>query len=242
MRSTIGGLEVVTIQQRPGPPAGLVVLCHGFGAPGADLVGLAEALVQLEPVLAPVRFHFPAAPLTLAELGFGDARAWWMIDFETIASLRGADEATIRAFRRQEPEGMPAARRALSALVRSVLDTSGLPTSKLVLGGFSQGAMVATDVGLRLEEAPAGLAILSGTLLLEDVWEQKAKARAGLHVFQSHGREDQVLPFAASEWLAALLTGAGVVVESRPFEGGHEIPLEVMQHLARFLSTRLGLG
>ncbi|MBM4779896.1 MAG: phospholipase [Archangiaceae bacterium] len=242
MRSVIAGLDVVTVQHKPQvPPDGVVVLCHGFGAPGTDLVGLAEALVAIEPSLAAVRFVFPAAPLDLANLGYGHSRAWWMIDFDVIAQLRTASPEALREFRKNEPEGMPAARKAVHALVGEVMNASRLPYSKLVLGGFSQGAMISTDVALRLEEAPAGLAVLSGTLLTEDVWRKKATARAGLPVFQSHGRVDAVLPFTAARWLEQLLVEAGLAVDFTEFEGGHEIPLEVLHRLAAFLNQTLKL-
>lgn len=241
MRSTLGGLDVVTVQLAGGPPKGVVVLCHGFGAPGTDLVGLAEALVSIEPRLANVRFHFPAAPLSLGNLGFGESRAWWLIDFEAIEALRTASPEALRAFRKAEPPGMAAARKALSAMVSEALNASRLAMNQLVLGGFSQGAMISTDVALRLEEPPAGLAILSGTLVTEDVWGPKAKARAGLPVFQSHGRGDQVLPFMAAQWLTELLVSNGLEVDFRPFNGGHEIPEQVIEGLASFLATRLRL-
>lgn len=242
MHSVTAGLDVVTLQlDQRAPPAGVVVLCHGFGAPGTDLVGLAEALSSFEPALAGVRFHFPAAPLSLGALGYGDARAWWMIDFEALEALRGAGPEALRAFRQVEPPGMPAARKALHAAVTALMDGSGLPYSKLVLGGFSQGAMITTDLALRLEEAPAGLAIMSGTLLIEDVWRAKARARAGLQVFQSHGRSDALLPFAAAGWLEALLREAGLEVDFHGFEGGHELPRSVLVALARYLKARLGL-
>jgi len=231
----------VTVQLARGAPTGVVVLCHGFGAPGTDLVGLAEALAQLDPRLAPVRFHFPAAPLSLGDLGFGESRAWWMIDFEAIEALRTASPEALRAFRKNEPPGMGAARKALSAMVSEAMNASGLPFDQLVLGGFSQGAMIATDVCLRLEEPPAALVVLSGTLLTEDVWAPKAKARAGLPVFQSHGRRDQVLPFAAATWLNELLAQAGLAVDFHPFDGGHEIPESVLRALAEFLVKRLAL-
>lgn len=242
MRSVIAGLDVVTLQQKAQvPPDGVVVLCHGFGAPGTDLVGLAEALVSLEPALSAVRFVFPAAPVDLSNLGYGDSRAWWMIDFDVIAKLRTANPDALREFRKAEPEGMPAARKAVHALIGEVMNNSGLPYSKLVLGGFSQGAMITTDVALRLEEAPAGLAVLSGTILTEEVWRKKATARSGLPVFQSHGRSDEVLPFAAARWLEQLLVEAGLSVQFSEFDGGHEIPLEVLRGLATFLKQMLRL-
>jgi phospholipase/carboxylesterase len=240
MRSTLGGLDVVTVQATPRvPPTGVVVLCHGFGAPGTDLVGLARALVSVEPSLATARFHFPSGPLSLGSLGYGDARAWWMIDFEAIEALKAQAPEALREFRKREPEGMAAARRAVHAMVNEAMNASGLPFSKLVLGGFSQGAMITTDVALRLEEAPAGLVALSGTLLVEDAWRQKASARKGLPVFQSHGRFDGVLPFTAATWLEAMLRDAGLGVEFHAFDGGHEIPEDILVALAGFLARRL---
>lgn len=240
MRSVIAGLETVTVQAAPGNPSAVVVLCHGFGAPGTDLVGLAEALVEVEPSLASVRFHFPAAPISMEQFGYGDAHAWWLIDFQALqAAQRGGTEA-MRAFRSKEPEGMAASRKALSALTLEVLNSTKLPFSKLVLGGFSQGSMLSADVALRLEEAPAGLVALSGTLLLEDVWRTKAKARAGLPVFQSHGRFDEVLAFSAAKDLEQLFNDAGMPVEFHEFAGGHGIPPDVLRALASYLVKRVG--
>lgn len=238
MHTQMAGLDVEIFQQTSGTPRGCVVLCHGFGASGHDLVGLAPYLVEKHPALADVRFVFPAGLLSLSELGWGDSRAWWMIDMAAIQQLQSNPDA-LREFRKLEPDGMAAARKAVHALVMAVADTTKLPMSKIVLGGFSQGAMITTDVALRLEEAPAGLVTLSGTLLLEDTWRAKAKARAGLHVLQSHGRQDPVLPFVAAEWLAELMRDAGMQHEFVPFAGGHTIPDGVLQKLGTFLEGRL---
>lgn len=238
MHSQIAGLDVEIFQRSTGTPRAVVVLCHGFGAPGDDLVGLAPALVDAHEALNDVRFVFPAAPLSLTQFGWADARAWWMIDMVAVQRLAGDPDA-LREFRKLEPEGMAGARKAVHALVMQVADATKLPMSKIMLGGFSQGAMIATDVALRLEEAPAGLVALSGTLLTEDVWRAKAKARSGLPVFQSHGRQDPILPFAAAEWLQQLFTEAGMQHEFVPFAGGHTIPPDVLRRLGTFLERRL---
>ena len=234
----MAGLDVEIFQHTAGSPRAAVVLCHGFGAPGDDLVGLAPALVDRHPALRDVRFVFPAAPMSLSQFGWADARAWWMIDMVAVQRL-ASDPAALREFRKLEPEGMADAHKAVHALVMKLADETKLPLSKLVLGGFSQGAMIATDVALRLEEAPAALAVLSGTLLIEDVWRAKARARAGLAVFQSHGRQDPVLPYEAAEWLRALFTEAGMQHEFVPFAGGHTIPADVLGALGTFLERRL---
>jgi len=232
MRTTIAGLDVQVLQGGSETPTAAVVLCHGFGAPGDDLVPLFDELLSRAPALSSTRFYFPAAPLELD--GWGDARAWWDLDLEAIQRLAG-DPVALREFRRQEPPGMPRARAALLKLVRDVADADALPLSRLTLGGFSQGAMIATDVALRLEEPPQGLAILSGTLLLEDTWRAKAKARAGLRVFQAHGRGDPVLSFQAAEALRDLWLDAQAKHEFLPFDGGHTITGEALTRLARFL-------
>lgn len=236
--TTLGGLQCRVLQEADGAPRGLVVLCHGFGAPGDDLVGLHEQLVALAPALKDVRFVFPAAPLSLAGLGYGDARAWWMIDFEKVQRLNEGDLKTLQEFRQLEPDGMAKARAMLLKAIDELTTQTAMPLGKTVVGGFSQGAMITTDVALRLPERPAGLAILSGTLLTEDVWRAKAKGRAGLPVLQSHGRFDPILRFDAAERLRDLLTEEGSPPEWVPFDGPHAIPMNVLRKLAKFLADR----
>ena len=232
MRATLGGLSCqVFAESEAGKPRGAVVLCHGFGAPGDDLVGLYGELVHMKPELARQRFIFPEAPLSLGP----GSRAWWLIDMLSIQLMQQGDLKALREFRKNEPEGLAKARTMLRKLIDEVCAQTKLPISKISLGGFSQGAMLATDVTLRLEEAPRALAILSGTLLMEDVWRQKAKGRAGLRVLQSHGTEDPILGFTSAEWLRDLLIEAGLKVDFLPFRGGHTIPLNALEKLSSLL-------
>jgi phospholipase/carboxylesterase len=105
----------------------------------------------------------------------------------------------------------------------TTLRTDAPPGARLVLGGFSQGAMLACDVGLRLEPAPAALVLFSGSLINAPEWRQLAPRRRGLPVFQSHGREDPILPYGDAERARELLEEAGLEVEFLPFPGGHGI-------------------
>jgi phospholipase/carboxylesterase len=223
----------------PEHPKSAVILCHGFGAPGEDLVGLGPALVQANAALNDCRFYFPHGLVSLS--GEYDSRAWWPIsasDFAAFQSHKSNPEA-YAALRHKAPEGLSAARAAVSAVIDSVMADTGLPLNKIALGGFSQGAMLATDVALRLEERSAALVALSGTLLLETQWKTLAQNRQALPVFQSHGTVDPVLPYFAAQSLNTLLQAAGLTVQFETFEGGHTIPDSVMASLARFLSTRL---
>lgn len=205
----------------------LVVLLHGFGAPGTDLVPLWRELRAP----AGTRFAFPEAPLALD--AYGDSRAWWMIDLVKLESalVRGA----LRDLTRDVPEGLSEARSRVCAMLDALVD-DGTP---LVLGGFSQGAMLALDVALRTERPLAGLVLLSGTLLAEDEWIALMPKRKGLRVLQSHGRVDPLLPFSIAERLRDELTTAGLSVNFVPFNGGHEITGSVIDGIDALLADAL---
>ena len=223
-RRTLGELEAV-VTDGDGP---VVVLCHGFGAPGDDLVGL----VPLLRTPKPLRFVFPVAPLAPPPLAGG--RAWWMIDRERLQrGSRGPRDLN------EIPPGLADARAQLSSLLEAVERELGVSGEQIVLGGFSQGAMLSLDVALHRASPLAGLVLLSGTLIAEREWSERLPARAGLPVFQSHGSEDPLLPFAVAETLRDKLTAAKLAVEWTPFRGGHEIPLPVLRGVGAFLGRVL---
>ncbi|HEX3851511.1 MAG TPA: hypothetical protein VHW01_11125, partial [Polyangiaceae bacterium] len=201
------------------------VLMHGYGAPGTDLVSLWRALT----VPKEVRFVFPEAPL---ELGFG-GRAWWPIDMARLQDRFGKEGAA--RLIDEVPAGIDNARAAVLELLAALeRDFAALP-EQIVIGGFSQGAMLATDTVLRSTRPFGGLAIMSGTLVSHSEWLALMPARQGLPVLQSHGRADPVLPFAIAERLRDELSAAGMPVEFTPFNGGHGIPGPVLDGLARLI-------
>lgn len=235
----LGGLHVVTVG--PGTPAPAdavhVVLCHGYGAPREDLVGLAAELLSplSPPERARTRFHFPGAPLD-APGGMGGA-AWWQLD---MARLQALASGTATGSRRKEvPEGAAKARRMLVAALQELMVREKTVWKNVILGGFSQGAMLTTDVTLRAEEPPAALWILSGTLLMEDDWAPRVKARSGLPVLISHGTLDPLLPFAEAEALRDLMQGGGMKVTWVPFRGPHTIAPAGLQAMVTQLRARL---
>jgi phospholipase/carboxylesterase len=213
-----------------------VVLLHGFGAPGDDLVGLVSSLG------APpgTTLLFPEAPKLVADFVpvplMGSARAWWMIDigrFErAIANHLTSDLV------REIPDGLDDARMALSEMI-DALEAQGTPPSRIVLGGFSRGSMLATDLILRDARPFRGLVIFSGTLLAENEWRPRMKARAGFFVFQSHGTADPILPYDIATMLRRELEGAGLNVTFSSFVGGHGIAPQVMRDFAAWLRARV---
>ena len=205
----------------------LVVLMHGFGAPGDDLVPLAEHL----DAPAGTRFVFPEAPLALPQ--YGNGRAWWMIDLEGMEQDRRAGKP--RDLSRSVPVGLTDVRTKMSSVLSELEHRLQADPKQVVLGGFSQGAMLACDLALRTNRPLAGLVLLSGTLVARDEWLPLMPARRGLKVLQSHGTQDPILPHFLAEQLKDHLVKAGLVVDWTSFRGGHEIPAAVLTRLGGFL-------
>lgn len=235
--TSIGPLRVHSFggaDRRGGGDGPAILLCHGFGAPGDDLCGLARAVTAP----AAVRWFFPEAPLTV-DLGFGmQGRAWWRIDMIRLqqAIMRGDQ----RRLREETPDGLAEARAALEGCIDALERDHGVARERLLIGGFSQGGMITTEIALFASRPFAGLAVMSGTLLCEDRWRAAARASGpSLHVLQSHGRADPLLPFGEALALKEMLEGAGASVAWVPHSGQHEIPMGVLQRLASFAAERL---
>jgi len=222
-----------TAKNAPGPLT--VVLMHGYGAPGDDLVGLAGSIAAP----AGTTFLFPEAPsgltgtaalMTLTDEG----RQWWEID---VGRFQRAEKlGTIEKLVEDVPAGLADARASVVAMLDAYERETSTPSDRIVLGGFSQGSMLALDVVLHTERALAGLVVLSGTLIASNEWLPRMAARKGLPVFQSHGTSDALLPFPVAERLRHELENAGMRVSFTSFDDGHGIPPEVMRDLGTWLS------
>ncbi|MGH7202673.1 MAG: alpha/beta hydrolase, partial [Planctomycetaceae bacterium] len=222
------------VDSTAGRPELVVVLCHGYGAAGDDLAPLAGEIVRQFP-LRGVRFVFPEAPLLLGRMGLYESRAWWELDVERL--IQAAESGRFCEVRRGNPTGLAEAGELLRDVVTALGTEVELPLDRFILGGFSQGAMLATDVSLRLPEPPGGLAIFSGTLVCEDLWADLARARGPLRVLQSHGQRDPILPFEGAVALRDLLTAAGLDVDFIPFDGVHTISAAAVQRFATMIET-----
>jgi phospholipase/carboxylesterase len=236
----VAGLKCRFINALPDDtlPRMLVVLCHGFGASGDDLVDLAPSLIgSSQRIARNCQFVFPEAPVDLGPLGMPGGRAWWPINMARLAQMnqtKNYEELT-----RLRPDGMLAASEQLAAAVSDIQQQLEITDSMTVLGGFSQGAMVSTDVALRHQKSPAVLALFSGTLLDRDDWERLANEHNGCVVMQSHGTDDPVLPFAVARQLHELLKQQGFTAEFIEFPGGHTIPLAALQRFSQRLQQVL---
>ncbi len=239
VRQRISDLDCVLVGlQKDQRPDLVCILCHGFGASGDDLVPLGGEYLLRDPALRDrVLCVFPAAPHSLAAHGMPDGRAWWQIDMFKLQ--RAVQSGELRDLRRDTPAGLIEARELLAATMQQLQSELGLPASRFVLGGFSQGSMLTTDLSLHMSDKPAGLIIFSGTLLSEDDWRSQANSCAGLPILQSHGRSDPLLPFTLAEELRDMFQQAGADVEFHAFPGMHTIPNVALQATTRFLSSLL---
>jgi phospholipase/carboxylesterase len=175
-----------------GPARQLVVLLHGLGADGSDLIGLAPAWAEALPHAA---FAAPDAPFACDMAPYG--RQWF--------SAGDRDPARLAA-------GVRAAAPSVEAFLAEELARLGLPPSALGLMGFSQGAMTALFAGLRGAVTPAAILAYSGALLAADTLAGELRARPP--VLLVHGEDDEVVPVIASRLSERALRGAGVPVES----------------------------
>ncbi len=210
-----------------------VVLCHGFGAPATDLVDLAAAIRAP----AGTRFVFPAAPLPVPPLG-PRARAWWPVDIATLGeAVAGGHLDELCA---SEPPGLARARSALTGALEAARARWSIGDSSLVVGGFSQGAILSADVAFRSTVPLGGLLVLSGMLFAREAWRAGMRQRRGLRVVQTHGTADPILPLGGAERLRDELTSAGLDLDWVTFPGGHGIGPGALEAVARLLAAVAG--
>jgi len=220
--SGVPALEVINAGG-DGPPT--LILLHGFGSSANEWMPFTQTIEWPRPG----RFVFPQGPETTEPpAGPIGGRAWWPLELRAFISPGGA----LPDLSRTRPPGLKPAADAVVALLKHL---SRRPGGPLVLGGFSQGAMVASEVTYRTNVPLAGLVLLSGTLVDEQSWQSAYGRRRGLPVFIAHGRADPVLPFSGSDRMQRELAAAGNRVTWHPFEGRHEIPAEVVVALNQFL-------
>ena len=177
-------------------------------------------------------FVFPAAPIEMDPLF--DARAWWPIDMQKLQILMM--EGKTREMRSESPELLPERRVSLTKVIDHCRVDYSLPASKIIVGGFSQGSMLTTDVALHYNEPLGGLIAWSGALINEEVWKEKAGQQSKLTIVQTHGRIDAILPFSGAEDLRDMLTSAGHEVRFKEFSGQHSIPMDGLQLAVQLLN------
>ena len=204
-----------------GTAKSLVILLHGYGANGDDLIGLASPLAQALPDAV---FVSPNAPHPCTQNPFGGGLQWFDVwegdDFDRLAQVRIA-AATVDAF------------------IDSELERLGLNDNHLALLGFSQGTMLSLHVGLRRANAPAGILGYSGRLEAPETLADEIKVRPPVMLI--HGMEDPLLNIELMDTAAGLLRENGVEVDTHRRPGlAHGIDQDGVNLGAEFLGAVLG--
>ncbi|HMV80975.1 MAG TPA: esterase [Leptospiraceae bacterium] len=209
--------------QVPGDKDGLaVILIHGFGANAMDLYPL-KNYIQLP---KGTNWYFPNGIQDVPISPQYSGKAWFPIGISTL--LQDGDFSKVAEY---EPPGLNEAFNKMDAFIRALPH----PYEKIILGGFSQGAMLSTELFLRREERPHSLILMSGTLLNTNRWKKAAEKKKGYQFFQSHGTNDPLLPFSAAKKLESIFREAGLIGEFVQFQGGHEIPEQVLKRASAYL-------
>ena len=208
-------------QAKSGKAKSLVVFLHGYGADGADLLGLADPLADHLPDTV---FVAPDAPSACAGNPFG--RQWFPIPrFDGSSEVDAAVE-------------MNRAAEDLNAFLDQRLAEEGLTPAALALVGFSQGAMMSLHVAPRREVAMAGVVAISGRLLRPQVLAQEAKVKPPVVLI--HGDRDDVVPFQEMQAAGNALVAAGFETFGHVMQGtGHGIAPDGLGVAMQFLKDRL---
>ncbi|GAB1594725.1 alpha/beta hydrolase [Lysobacter claricitrinus] len=220
------------IETETGPsPQWSVIWLHGLGADGNDFMPLVPELVR--PQWPAIRFVFPHAPVQAVTINGGmRMRSWYDIvsfDLTGRADAKGVDESVAR----------------VEALIAREIER-GVPASRIILAGFSQGGAVTLAAGLRRTEPLAGLVALStylplGVDALARLDNTPVAARSQ-PVFVAHGRQDPVVPYAAGEDAARRLRALGFQAEFHAYPMAHQVCVEEIDALRGWFDRILATG
>lgn len=210
------------IELETGPqPVASVIWLHGLGADGQDFVPIVPELNLSQ--FPPLRFVFPHAPYRPVTLNGGYVmRAWYDIAI------------TSRGFS-QNPDHLRESEAGVRALIARE-NERGIPTTRIVLAGFSQGGAVVLHTGLRLNQPLAGILVLSAPVPhVAELMTEVDPANAAVPVFLAHGMADSLVPFSLAEKIRARLQQGGLPLEWHAYPMEHSVCPEELKDIARWL-------
>lgn len=216
----IAGIETLSIGDIAADTA--VVFLHGYGANMSDLFPLWELWHRPN-----FRWYFPNGLQSLP-MGYYEGRAWFQIDMASLEkSMR---EGTHRDMAASIPAGFDDTVKHLEIFLTDLKTRH----KKIILGGFSQGAMCASHLGTKNDLYIEALILLSGNIVAESRFPDQAK---GLPFYQSHGLQDPILSVNGAKALEEKLQSLNYQGKLHTFTGGHEIPVKVINEVKIFLNS-----
>ncbi|MEZ5595888.1 MAG: carboxylesterase [Pseudomonadales bacterium] len=216
--NTLETLELQTGEQ----PVGTVIWMHGLGADATDF----EPVVPMLRLDCALRFVFPNAPVRPVTINGGmDMRAWYDIDL----SNPTVGEADIRE-----------SAAAITKLIERET-ANGVPASRIVLAGFSQGGVIATWLGVRHEQRLAGIMGLSTYIHdHEHVVDEVSLANIDTPIFMAHGIADPMIPIARAITGREALRRLNYTVEWHEYGMGHQVCPQEIDDIAHWLNRVYG--
>lgn len=215
--------ELKSERKGPEKARNVVVFLHGYGADGADLLGLADPLA---PHLPGTAFYAPNAPERCVNNPMG--YQWFPIPW-----MDGSSEA-------QAKSSMEKSFQDINVFLDRVLADEGVSADRLALVGFSQGTMMALSVAPERDQEIAGVVGFSGRLIDP---EAVARARVKPPILLIHGDEDPVVPFDSMGIAGEALQQAGFTVYGHVMKGtGHGISPDGLSVALSFLKERFSAG
>ncbi len=214
------------VEHETGPqPTHSVVWLHGLGADGHDFAPIVPEL-RLPASLA-VRFVFPHATIQPVTINGGLAmRSWY-------------DILTPNLVKREDEVGIRVSEQAVQALIARE-NARGVPSSRIVLAGFSQGCAMTLHTGIRLKEKLAGLMGLSGYLpLIDTAAHERHPANATTPIFLAHGTHDPVVTLERAEASRAKLVELGYAVQWHTYPMPHSVCAQEIDDISIFLQSVL---
>jgi phospholipase/carboxylesterase len=218
-------LENIEIDTAPNPEIAVIWL-HGLGADGNDFVPMVQELDLAG--LPGIRFVFPHAKTMPVTINGGYVmRSWY--------DITGAELT-----RREDETGLRASQLDVEALIARE-KARGIPASRIILAGFSQGCAMTLQTGLRHPEKLAGMLCLSGYLPLASVaGAERTEASLATPIFMAHGRQDHVVPFARAQESAEVLRKLGYQIEWHEYMMQHSLCLEEVRDISAWFRKVLG--
>lgn len=216
----LSAIDIVT-----GPnPLYTVLWMHGLGADGNDFVPVVQTL-DLPAI--PIRFLFPHAPLQPVTInGNYTMRAWY--DIQHADFIKQEDKA-----------GLHRSQRAIVALIEHE-NQRGIPSNRIILAGFSQGAAMALQAGLRHSDQLAGIMVLSGYLpLAHEIRQEAHAANQATPIFMAHGSYDPIVPVKLARSSLQLLRDYHYSVDWHEYPMAHAVCDQELADISRWLKNIL---
>jgi len=216
-------LPAIEIETKP-KPSHAVIWLHGLGADGNDFV---PVMKQMKLPRLGIRFVFPHAPMRPVTINGGFVmRAWYDIAYQELAL-------------KEDERGLRESQRLIEDMIARE-NKRGIPSSRIVLAGFSQGGVITLQAGLRQPKRLAGLMALSAYLPMSPMVEVERNAASNsVPIFMGHGIADDIVPLALAKMSRDTLIKLGYEVEWHQYQMPHSVCPEELADIGAWLKRVL---